>query len=104
MANAWSLKRTINKVKREAKKAVKKVIHKPAKIITEVAIAPTVAVVSVIKDPKETLKNPLETIGHNTSDAQEIGSKVFKDVLNTGLEGVGEVGETAEEFAGTYRL
>ena len=96
--HAWSLKRTLKKVKREAKKAVKKVIHKPAKFVTEIAIAPTVAVVSVVTDPKKTIKDPLKTMGHKTSDAEKIGSKVFKDVLNTGLSGLGEAGSEVEEF------
>lgn len=85
------------KIKREAKKAVKKIVHKPAQIVTEVVVAPTVAVVSVIKDPKETIKNPLETIGHNTSDTYDVSNRIVGDALNLGLDGVGEIGSGLEE-------
>ncbi len=95
----FSLKKAFKKVKREAKKAVKKIVHKPTKLMTEITIAPTVGVISLIKDPKKTIKNPTETIGHNTSETTDVGSRILNDILDTGLDGVGKVGESIEDAA-----
>ncbi|MDH5581608.1 MAG: hypothetical protein OEY33_06860, partial [Bdellovibrionales bacterium] len=47
----------------------------------------------------KTIKNPTETIGHNTSETTDVGSRILNDILDTGLDGVGKVGESIEDAA-----
>ncbi|MFZ9002381.1 MAG: hypothetical protein ACO20H_13825, partial [Bacteriovoracaceae bacterium] len=94
-----SIKKAAKKVARETKKVVKKAVHKPAKLATEIYTLPTVAIATAIVKPKETIKDPLKTIGKANGDVSDLSTRVTNDTVNFGLDRVGDVGEGVEDVA-----